>query len=95
MVRTMTSTKYDEAIERVTPFMQGLYRSMRMEGFDRATAKNILEIAIKCAIVNESFGKGIDSDAVCKHMRLDGACLKGASSTGKCKEHCSYYETIK
>ena len=32
---------------------------------------------------------------VCKHRREDGICLKGASSTGKCKEYCSYYETIK
>lgn len=28
----------------------------------------------------------------CKHMREDGICLNGASSNGRCKEHCSYYE---
>lgn len=58
----MTSTKYDEAIEKVTPFMQGLYRAIRGEGFDRATTKNILEIALKCGMVNEAFGEGVDSD---------------------------------
>ena len=30
---------------------------------------------------------------VCKHMREDGVCLKGASSSGRCQEHCSHYET--
>lgn len=38
-----------------------------------------------------SFGKDWDRD-VCKHMREDGICLKGASSTGRCEEHCSYFE---
>ena len=33
--------------------------------------------------------------AKCKHMREDGICLKGASSTGMCKEHCSHYATLK
>ena len=59
----MTSTSYDEAIKRATPFMQGLYRSFRSQGFDRATTKTILDIALKCAIVNEAFGEGIDNDA--------------------------------
>ena len=49
----MTSTKYDEAIERAIPFMQGLYKAIRNEGFDRATAKNILEAALRCGMVNE------------------------------------------
>lgn len=39
----MTGTKYDEAIEKVIPFMQGLYRLIRTEGFDRATAKTYLK----------------------------------------------------
>lgn len=29
----------------------------------------------------------------CKHMREDGICLKGASSSGRCMQYCSYYET--
>lgn len=62
----MTSTKYDEAIERTTPLMQGLYRAMRSEGFDRATAKQILETALKCGMVNEAFREGVDSDTQSK-----------------------------
>ena len=58
----MTSTKYDEAIERTIPFLQGLYRALRSEGFDRVTAKNILETALKCGMVNEAFGEGVDKD---------------------------------
>ena len=58
----MTSTKYNEAVKRATPFMQGLYRAMRGEGFDRVTVKNILEVALKCAMVNEAFGEGVDKD---------------------------------
>lgn len=64
----MTSTKYDEAIERTTPFMQGLYRALRSEGFDRVTAKNILETALKCGMVNEAFGEGVDKD-INKHIK--------------------------
>ena len=60
----MTSIKYDEAIERATPFMQGLYRAIRMDGFDRATAKNILEAALKCGMANEMFGEGVDKDII-------------------------------
>ena len=29
----------------------------------------------------------------CKHMREDGFCLKGASSSGRCMMYCSHYET--
>ena len=58
----MTSTKYNEAIERTTPFIQGLYRALRSKGFDRATTKQILETALKCGMVNETFGEGVDSD---------------------------------
>lgn len=29
----------------------------------------------------------------CKHMREDGICLKGASSSGRCNTSCSHYET--
>ena len=58
----MTSTKYDEAVAKATPFMQGLYRVFRSEGFDRVTSKTILEVALKCAMVNEAFGEGVDSD---------------------------------
>ena len=36
--------------------------------------------------------KGIKIRAKCKHMREDGICLKGASSTGVCHEHCSHFE---
>ena len=31
----------------------------------------------------------------CKHMKEDGICLKGASSTGMCQKCCSHYETLK
>lgn len=40
------------------------------------------------------FGKEWDED-VCIHMREDGVCLNGASSTGRCKKHCSYFDSIK
>ena len=58
----MTSTTEHEAIERAIPFMQGLYRAIRNEGFDRAKAKDILETALKCGMVNEAFGEGVDKD---------------------------------
>ena len=54
-----------------------------------------------CSVFGKSFDdlakivvsiKGIKIKPKCKHMRDDGICLKGASSTGMCKEHCSYYE---
>ena len=28
----------------------------------------------------------------CRHMRGDGICLKGATSSGECEAPCSYYE---
>lgn len=40
------------------------------------------------------FGKEWDED-VCIHMREDCVCLNGASSTGRCKKHCSYFDSIK
>ena len=58
----MTSVKYHEAIERATPFMQGLYVALRSEGFDRVTTKDILETALKCGMINEAFGEGVDKD---------------------------------
>lgn len=36
--------------------------------------------------------KGIKIRSTCKHMRDDGICLNGTSSTGRCEEHCSYFE---
>ena len=36
--------------------------------------------------------QGIKIRPRCKHMRNDGICLKSASSTGICEEHCSYFE---
>lgn len=62
----MTSTKYNEAIEKTTPFVQGLYRAVRSEGFDRSMAKQILETALKCGMVNEAFGEGVDNDTQSK-----------------------------
>lgn len=31
----------------------------------------------------------------CRHMNDNGSCLKGASSCGYCKRHCSYFERLK
>lgn len=31
-------------------------------------------------------------EARCRHMNENGFCLKGASSTGMCKQYCSYFE---
>ena len=61
VVKLSHGIEYNAAINRATPFMQGLYRAFRLEGFDRVTTKNILEIALKCAMVNESFGEGVDN----------------------------------
>ena len=36
--------------------------------------------------------QGIKIRERCKHMNDDGICLNGASSNGRCKEHCSYFE---
>ena len=58
----MASITYHEAVKKATPFMQGLYRAIRMKGFDEATAKEILEVALKCGMVNEAFGEGVDKD---------------------------------
>ena len=57
----MTSTKYAEAIDKATPIMQAFYKMLRQEGFSRMDSKNILESALKCGIVNEGFGDGIDT----------------------------------
>lgn len=54
------STKFTEAVEKSTFIMQAYYRMLRREGFSRADAKNIIEQALKCGIVNESFGDGVD-----------------------------------
>ena len=69
----MTSTKYNEAIELIKRFkeelvnkLEGLYRALRSKGFDRATTKQILETALKCGMVNEAFGEGVDSDTQSK-----------------------------
>lgn len=58
----MTSTKYHEAVERATFIMQAFYRTIRAEGFDRMSAKQIIETALKCGMINEMFGDGIDKD---------------------------------
>lgn len=29
----------------------------------------------------------------CKYRNKDGICLKGVSSSGNCKLHCSYYDS--
>lgn len=55
--------KYSATVERLTPMLQGLYIAVRNEGFDRETAKQAIEAALKCGMINEMFGNGVDKDS--------------------------------
>lgn len=58
----MYTDKYYEAIEKATFIMQAFYRTIRAEGFDSVSAKQIIETALKRGMINEMFGDGIDKD---------------------------------
>ena len=57
-----TGGRFKSEVENATPVMRVYYRHLREQGLKRADAKSVLEQAIKCAILDESFGDGVDVD---------------------------------